>query len=151
MQIEKKTIYMLAGALGVVIVIALLIRRQKIKRRNEEEISIIREHIQNGTGGIGNNSVQNNLHKVEPDTSYYAKAQDDAKKIYDAKAYYLGVFFDRDIWVIEALRYKTKGQIAMIRQVFEERYNRSFDEYLDFLSEEKYQIAMDIIKNAPAT
>ncbi|OJJ16751.1 hypothetical protein BKI52_33120 [marine bacterium AO1-C] len=149
MQIERKQIYMISGAMAVVIVIALLKHKQSIRRRNEEEIAIIQKHIEEGTGGVGNNSVQNNLHGVEADANYYASAQDDAKQIYDAKAYYLGYFFDNDDEVISVLRGKTKRQIATIRQVFKEKYDRNFDDFLDFLSDDNYELAMDIIKEAP--
>lgn len=144
MQLDKKQVYMLIGAMGVVVVIALLTHKQKIRRRNEEEIAIIQQHIENGTGGIGNNSVQNNLHGIIPDSNY--NAGQDVKTIWDAK----GFFWDDEETAITVFKNKTKRQIAQIREVFESTYNRNLEEYLwSFMNDEEYGQVQDIIKEAP--
>ncbi|WP_299459074.1 hypothetical protein [uncultured Microscilla sp.] len=147
MEMDRKTQYLVAGGIGVIIIIVLLTRSKAIKKRNAQEIAQIQQHLEDGTGGIGNNSVQNNLHNIIPD--YYTGVLDDARNIYNARAYWLGYFFDKDSVVLDTLRNKTKSQIAALRQKFQEKYDKSFDDFLDFLSDENYDLAMDIIQNAP--
>ncbi|OJJ23274.1 hypothetical protein BKI52_02650 [marine bacterium AO1-C] len=144
---KQQKLYIGIGILGLLTLVAVFHRKQQIRRKKDEELAIIDQHIAQGTGGIGNKSVTNSLHGVQPDLNY-SYAHENAKTIYDANSNW-GALFDSDEDVIDVLQNKTKAQIAAIQEAFEQIYNRDFEDYLDFLSDDNWDLVMDIIKKAP--
>lgn len=134
MELKGDTWYWIGGVFLIVVILLMLesSRKAKAKARASEQIA---QMIETGTGGVGNNTVENLTHGVGQDVNYNPAS--DAKTIYDSACYNLygqwlwgNVYCgggDKAVGVFSRL---TKSQLAALNSFFQAQYGSSLDSYI---------------------
>jgi len=134
MKEDNTTWYWIGGVLLVVVIIAMLEKARKGRIKAQASNSIA-QHIENGTGGIGNNTVDNATHNVAQDTNYNPAS--DAKTIADNACYN---FYGQWLWgnalcgggdnAVAVLSRLTRSQLAALNTFFLAQHGSSLDSYI---------------------
>ena len=150
MKLDKTRLLLIGGSLLVVLVI-LVVRKIRIDGDKKK----IEKNIADGTGGTGNQTIENVLDGVK--SVSYSGLDADCKTIYMSRgADWTRNWLDSDSsWadnekaVFTLLAKRTKGQIAAIKNRFPQLYAKNLGEFLDsFMDDKQLKIVADTISRA---